>query len=521
MPEQDVDQIALGKIMLDKFAAEQTGHIGIEGMYAAALVAYDEIDLAVRGRIEYGDVLELSKNIEAVGLINRIVVVDKSMVEPETLKGMKHDVDKNYLLLAGGRRMKALSLLKMENVPCNVSARMLSEYEIQEIELYENTQRLDLTETERIFMTEKLHNIWTARHGGVKKSTAPGAKGHTIADTARSLKRAPSSVAGDLRMADLMRKMGITKDMKINMSTLKKVVATAKNKVQAIDARVAADNRMSEVSKDVAKFQEHLSACYKVGDALVECAKLPDETFDLIEIDPPFAQDLNVNKAGDSVNISEYTEIPKDEYEAFMRNILQTSFAKAKADAWLVCWFAPYPWYTDVARWIEEAGWKIRPIPLIWVKEVGQTNQPSMYLATNMEMAFYARKGAAKLVKQGRNSTYEFKTVSSHRKIHSTEKPANMLLDLFGTFVHENSKILVPFLGSGASILAASDMGCEVTGFDLSTTTHNKFIAERVAFCEPRRCSPVQFLSLAEVRYITNSNASPDTITMQKGDSNA
>lgn len=472
--------------------------------YEAKTINYEDIDFGKRKRIEYGDVFELSKNIEAVGLMSRVIVVPKSFLSDADTNDVQMEEGKPYLLLAGGRRMKALNLLRVDNVPCNVAKRMLNEAEIREIELYENIFRLDLTDSERISMTGDIHELWTKKFGE-KKSTTPNAPGHSIKDTAAMLKRPPTSVARDLRMNQLMKKLGIQKGAKVNMKTVQKAVNAATSKLAAVKAKDAADVRMSQLSKEIAGFQSSLAASYKVGDALVECAALPNESFDLIEIDPPFAQDLDINKSTEAATLDEYTEVRKEEYERFMRSILATSFDKAKPDAWLLCWFAPYPWYADVARWIAEAGWKIRPIPIIWIKETGQTNQPGMYLATNMEMCFYARKGNAKIVKQGHNSTYEYRTVSAARKIHATEKPANMLLELFGTFVHENSNILIPFLGSGASILAASDMGCTSVGFDLSETHRNRFIGERVTLCEPRRCASVQFLSLQEVKFLTES----------------
>jgi len=81
-------------------------------------------------------------------------------------------------------------------------------------------------------------------------------------------------------------------------------------------------------------------------------------------------------------------------------------------------------------------------------------------------MFFYARKGNAMLQKQGRSNTFLFDMVANQRKIHPTERPVEMIQEVLETFGRPGDKVLVPFLGSGNTLLAASNLGMPAYGYE-------------------------------------------------------
>jgi DNA modification methylase len=113
----------------------------------------------------------------------------------------------------------------------------------------------------------------------------------------------------------------------------------------------------------------------------------------------------------------------------------------------------------------------------IWNKgNVGQTNTPSLYLASCYEQFIYIRKGSPSIIKQGRSNVFNYKPVTSTSKIHPTERPIELIQDVMQTFCWEGSRIMIPFLGSGNSILAASNLGMSAFGWEISQEYKNSFI---------------------------------------------
>jgi DNA modification methylase len=101
-----------------------------------------------------------------------------------------------------------------------------------------------------------------------------------------------------------------------------------------------------------------------------------------------------------------------------------------------------------------------------------------MYLASSYEMFFYARKGEARIVKQGRSNVLDYKPVPPQYKIHPTERPIEMIQDLISTFTLPNARVLVPFLGSGNTLLAANNLGMSAFGYELTKEYKDSFIVK-------------------------------------------
>ena len=112
----------------------------------------------------------------------------------------------------------------------------------------------------------------------------------------------------------------------------------------------------------------------------------------------------------------------------------------------------------------------------IWTKGVGQTMQPNLYMANSFEMFFYARKGRPVLHRKGRINQFDYKTVSSSNKIHTTERPIDMMADLLDVFVSGGSTVMVPFLGSGNTILACDNKDMIGFGYDLGKEYKDRFV---------------------------------------------
>jgi DNA modification methylase len=93
---------------------------------------------------------------------------------------------------------------------------------------------------------------------------------------------------------------------------------------------------------------------------------------------------------------------------------------------------------------------------------------PESILANNYECFFYVRKGYPSITRQGRANVFSYKTVPAQRKVHPTERPIELIQDILQTFCWEGARLMVPFAGSGNTLLAASNLGLTAFGYDLS-----------------------------------------------------
>ena len=93
-------------------------------------------------------------------------------------------------------------------------------------------------------------------------------------------------------------------------------------------------------------------------------------------------------------------------------------------------------------------------------------------------MFFYAWKGQPALNKAGRSNEFRFSPVSPNQKTHPTERPIDLMQELYDTFCFPGSRILIPFLGSGNGLLAAHQLGMSPVGFELSKGYKDSFLVK-------------------------------------------
>jgi hypothetical protein len=133
-----------------------------------------------------------------------------------------------------------------------------------------------------------------------------------------------------------------------------------------------------------------------------------------------------------------------------------------------------YEEYRDVPRTTIRRRLEVNDI---WYKgKVGQTAQPEIALASCYEPFWLARKGTPRMLGEGRANVFDHEAVHPTKKIHSTEKPPELLDDILKTMLLPGRNILVPFLGSGATLRSAYRLGHHGHGFDLSENNKERFL---------------------------------------------
>lgn len=424
------------------------------------------IDEGKRAREEYGNLQELIESFKSEGVIQPIAVMERTTYDTG-----------DYLLLAGGRRYRAMKQMGMEDAPCRIYPARLSELEVKSIELAENANRLDLSWLEKIRLCEQIHNLQVAIHGE-KTSTLPDAEGWSKRDTAKMLEKSPASIVQDIMLAEAVERIPELKECKTKDEARKLLSMMQETMIKA-ELAYRIESSRGSTPTELTK----LCDSFIINDFHKGVRSIPDGSIDIVEIDPPYAIDLPELKKLEELRewkMQNYNEVLTEKYPTFILDTLKQCYRVLTERGWLVMWFGPEPWFDFIYQMLVQTGFKVKRIPGIWIKsierKVGQTMQPSLHFGNSYEMFFYARKQYAELYEQGRSNVCNFKTVSPQKKVHPTERPIEMLEDILSTFVAPGSRVLVPFLGSGNTLLAASNLGMQAFGYELSSEYKDSFV---------------------------------------------
>jgi len=431
-----------------------------------ANIPLDQIEISQRFRKDYGDIDQLCYSINKNGLITPVAIGVSSQIK------ITRETDLPYILLAGGRRMRAVTKLGWSTVPVKIYDQPLTELDYRSIELAENLDRQEMSFVEEIALKREINNLQIKIHGE-KISKSPNAPGWSQTDTAKLLKETPANLSRDLKLAEAIEKFPELQ------------LENCKNKSDAMK-RLASVGKTLHCSAEASKYTKkvgntdklftHLSSSYIIGSCFDTFAKIPSNSLNFIEIDPPYAIDLiNVKKDNECLG---YNEVDQKDYTNFMTQVLTESYRTLREGSWIVCWFAADPWFQTIASIMQNVGFKMNLIPGIWAKPQGQTAQPETFLGNSYEMFFYARKGKAKLAKPGRSNIYQFSPVSPTKKYHPTQRPIELMLELYSTFALPGANGYIPFLGSGVGLLAGHANQMNLIGTDLTQEFKDGYILQ-------------------------------------------
>ena len=410
------------------------------------LINVSDVKIGERFRKDYGDMTAFVESIK-----------DKGILQPIT-------VNQDMELLAGGRRMAAATMAELKKIPALIrdqSAMDNAAIDLREVELIENIFRKDFTWDEQAKLVAEIDKM--CREKNIEWSVRKTAKllGHSH----------PMNVSRSLQLAEALEAVPELSQCKTQDEAIKVLKKVEENAVTQ-ELRRRQEVTQNSGLRDVLKIAK---ANYRIGDALIELSNLPSGSGNLhfIEVDPPYGIDLNEQKSGNTADT--YKEIPRNEYAEFLATIARETYRIAGSHCWMVFWFGPTH-HQLVLQILRDAGWQVDDIPCIWNKGHGQTQHPGQYLARTYEPFFSCRKGTPTLAKQGRSNVFDFPSVSAMKKIHPTERPVALIEEIIATYVGVNSRVLIPFLGSGATLRAVYNMGCTGWGYDLNPEYRDKFL---------------------------------------------
>jgi len=411
-----------------------------------------------------GNLADLKLSIQSQGLITPIAV--------QKMENGK------FKLLAGGRRFTCLlELPEYQLIPCRVYDTDTSGLRAKEIELDENVSRKDFEYWERDNLIRDIHTTKQQIYG--KKAPGPtreNAPGWGTLDTAKAV---GLTGKGDVSMAIKRAEMR-DKHPELFQGAVTAQEATKRIKKLGEQAAVA---NMTEKVKALPSdsILKRLTESYIIGDALTELTKLPAGVFHFAEVDPPYGiglgSDADKRIDGDAQKYhSEYTEISDADYGTFLLTLCKELFRVTHQHSWTILWHV-YSRQQMCRTALEAAGFSVSLEPALWIKTTAQNHQPNSRLTNVYEPFLVAWKGAPTLNIPGANNCFICQGVPSPHRIHPAERPLVLMQNIFRTFCTAGQRALIPFLGSGKSLLAAQSAGISALGFDLSEEYKKSYLS--------------------------------------------
>ena len=380
---------------------------------------------------------DLAESIRVHGLFHPVVVA------PE---------DGRYRLVAGERRFRAVTSMSELGISftcgtntCpagDIPVTLLAELDpltLREIELEENTIRVDLTWQERAKAIADLDAL--------RKEQKPG---HTTSDTAREIFGYAGQGQKTVREAIMLTDEMADPDIAKAKSQAEAVKILTKKKEAKHRAVLAAGITLTSSSHTLLE-----------GDSRELLRSVASDQFDCIITDPPYG--ISADQFG-SMASTEHTYEDSPAYALDCYGSLATEgFRIARASAHLYC-FLSIEHFPTISFLFESAGWSVWPRPLIWSKGNGMLPRPEHGPRYTYEAILFASKGDRPTL---RVAPDVINIPPQSDKIHAAEKPAALLVDLLSRSCNPGDRIIDPFAGSGSVFLAARELKLLATGVEL------------------------------------------------------
>jgi len=391
-----------------------------------------------RFRRDLGKLKDLAQSIATFGQLQPIVI------------------NREQELICGGRRLAACILSKQKVVCAYIDN--VDPITMREMELEENIQRKEFSPAEECLAIEEIHKLKTQIHG---RAVSGRAGGWRLDDTAEAIGKTRGNVIEAIQLAEMVKLFPELKKAKTK-SEIKKAAKGLERIATATAALVGMEERArGEVRWKVSNLDARDFLCVQ-----------PDGRYDVFLTDPPYGIDVcnNKNTVGGYTGGQDATGIYfNDSKEVFLRileYLPKELFRITKHNAQGFMFFAP-EFYQPSIEAFRAAGWSPYIRPLIWTKGYyGHSNQPGMYPTSAYEMCLFVRKTDARLVKEGMPDYISCLPVVKE-KIHPTEKPIDLLLNLLERVSLPGMSLIDPFAGSGSSLHAGMKMKLFVEGNDI------------------------------------------------------
>lgn len=391
-----------------------------------------------RQRRELRNIDTLAESIKECGLIHPPVI------------------QRDGTLVVGERRVEACKLLGWTHISVQYIDE-LEEAELKKVELEENIKRENIPWQDEVRAVYDYCQILKIQDPQLIDSSARAKAatrlGRSIGDIFSKFRLAEEILSGNKEIAAIPE------------------YSTARGRVQR------ADERKSE--KAIADIQAAAQSPHPdapppesifVADFNEWAPLYKGPRFNFLHCDFPYGIGADKFNQGAANSHGGYEDTPEHFWK--LVGTLNNTPGLTTESCHLMFWFAMRKGrerlYEEIAATLEQGGWYVNPMPLIWMKTDGSgiIPDPERDPRQIYETAFLCSRGDRKIVRAVANA-YGAPVVQSR---HMSEKPEPVLRHFFRMLVDENTIMLDPTCGSGSSLRAAESLnaghciGLEING---------------------------------------------------------
>jgi len=403
-------------------------------------IIFDDAE-RIRQNLDPEGIRELALSIEAIGLLNPIIV------------------NRQRRLLAGRRRFEAFKILGRESIPINWFED-LDVIQQKIVELDENRKRKQLDWIEEAKATDEIHKLLTERN-----------RYHRLEDTAKAMGVALGVVSEDLTLARSVDNPRIT------TFTSKKAALQAVKRERELDlvkelARRRGSSPIAEVTGDFPHHAFGRGTLYN-ADAFDIVSSLPDNSIDLIVTDPPWGVNLENSSQWVTKWLASYTD--GEAIFALFSRLAPELYRVMKPGAHIYLFFA----IQDISWWIDvlcNAGFGVRPRPLIWYKGAPSITDTYTAFMPTYEALLWGWKIAEGSAKRflSRPTPEAFYVPRPPNPNHENAKPIDLITSFIEPSSEVNEIVLDPFAGGGSILTAAALVGRRFIGSEIDEINYLK-----------------------------------------------
>lgn len=402
-------------------------------------------------------------------------VKDKGQLLPGICR---QEEDGKIVLIAGERRLRACSDL---DIPYEFFITEETDpLRIRSIELEENLVRENLDFKEKAAAVDEFHAL---QQGLNPPSPGRVTGGQTLEDTAKTLRKSPTTVREELELAKFMELDEVknaksrTEARKI-IKRIKEDYARSKALKEAEKLREEEEGILPEElaereqereqeedeptdspqkgKKELLRLINFFSPKVLEGRMEDRLNEFPDEHFDLVLFDPPWGQNLSEveRETGTKTKFDDSPEI----FLSNLENWLSLLYQKMAVDSHLYMFFGIKD-HAFVYDLLEKVGFQVNWMPIIWAKlGAHRTRNPKIWPGRSYEPIAFARKGKKDLVWLGAPDFAQTPAPTAAMKgSHMAGKNPDIYLNLIKRSAFPGDKVLDPMAGTGMAGVA-----CEV-----------------------------------------------------------
>ena len=216
------------------------------------------------------------------------------------------------------------------------------------------------------------------------------------------------------------------------------------------------------------------------GDALRVMDGLESKSFDAVVTDPPYASGgastaerlkstayKYTSSSGTKTRIVNFEGDAMDQitWVGLMTDVLIAARRIAKDGALLLV-FVDWRQYSALSTIVQRTGWVWRGT-VVWDK--GNSRPQMGRYKQQCEFILWASNGGVRTdASRVYPGLFHYQNVSGPKRIHQTQKPDGLMLDLLRP-IPAGGRIIDPFAGSGSTLQAADKLGLDAVGVEISS----------------------------------------------------